>query len=84
MEIDTHRSLSDKYKQMFYLAATGFYSGDDLAKMFDYRHGKNLNSDFNRNLGYPLKSYLELEDDDRVGITSLRRILFKKGYLVSL
>jgi len=41
---------------------------------------KNLNADFNKNLGSHLKDYLEL--DERVGITSLRRILFKKGYCV--
>jgi len=37
-------------------------------------------ADFNKNLGSHLKDYLEL--DERVGITSLRRILFKKGYCV--
>ena len=80
---DKQRSLSDKYKVMFYLAATGLYSADDLAEMFKHRH-KNLNADFNKNLGVYLKLYLELDDDERVGITSLRRILFRKGYFVHI
>ena len=74
--------LSDKYKEIFYRAATGLYSADDLAEMFNHSSGKNLNADFNKNLGSHLKDYLEL--DERVGITSLRRILFKKGYLVDI
>jgi hypothetical protein len=77
------RSLSDKYKAMFYLAATGLYSAEDLAEMFDHS-SKNLNADFNKNLGGYLKLCLELDDDERVGITSLRRILFKKGYFVDI
>jgi hypothetical protein len=76
--------LSDKYREMFYLAATGLYSADDLAEMFNHSSGKNLNSDFNKYLGANLKLYLELDDSDRLGITSLRRILFKKGYLVDI
>jgi hypothetical protein len=77
------RFLSEKYKIIFYLAATGLFSADDLAEMFN--HGqKNLNADFNKNLGSHLKDYLELDDSDRLGITSLRRILFKKGYLVDI
>jgi hypothetical protein len=76
--------LSDKYREMFYLAATGLYSADDLAEMFKHSSGKNLNSDFNRYLGANLKLYLELDDSDRLGITSLRRILFKKGYCVDI
>ena len=75
--------LSEKYKIIFYLAATGLYSADDLAKMFNHSP-KNLNADFNKNLGFHLKDYLELDDSDRLGITSLRRILFKKGYLVDI
>ncbi len=85
-EIEQHliqRSLSDKYKAMFYLAATGLYSAEDLAEMFDHS-SKNLNADFNKNLGGYLKLYLGLDYDERVGITSLRRILFKKGYLVDI
>jgi len=76
--------LSDKYRGMFYLAATGLYSADDLAEMFNHSSGKNLNADFNKNLGSHLKDYLELDDSDRLGITSLRRILFKKGYCVDI
>jgi hypothetical protein len=76
--------LSDKYREMFYLAATGLYSADDLAKMFNHSSGKNLNADFNKNLGSYLKLYLDLDDSERVGITSLRRILFKKGYCVDI
>jgi hypothetical protein len=76
--------LSDKYREMFYLAATGLYSADDLAKMFNHSSGKNLNADFNKNLGSYLKLYLDLDDSERVGITSLRRILFKKGYLLDI
>jgi hypothetical protein len=75
--------LSDKYKEIFYRAATGLYSADDLAEMFNHSP-KNLNSDFNKYLGANLKLYLELDDSERVGITSLRRILFKKGYLVDI
>jgi hypothetical protein len=77
------RSLSNKYRTMFYLAATGFYSAEDIAEMFKHSH-KNLNADFNKNLGVYLKLYLELDEDERVGITSLRRILFKRGYLVDI
>ena len=78
------RFLSEKYKIIFYLAATGLFSADDLAEMFKHSSGKNLNSDFNRYLGANLKLYLELDDSDRLGITSLRRILFKKGYCVDI
>ncbi len=74
--------LSEKYKIIFYLAATGLFSADDLAEMFNHSSGKNLNADFNKNLGSYLKLYLDLDDSERVGITSLRRILFKKGYCV--
>jgi hypothetical protein len=74
--------LSDKYKEIFYRAATGLFSADDLAEMFNHSSGKNLNSDFNKYLGSHLKDYLEL--DERVGITSLRRVLFKKGYCVDI
>ncbi len=77
------RSLSDKYKLIFYLTTTGLYSAEDLAEMFNH-NSKNLNADFNKNLGVYLKLYLELDDDERVGITSLRRILFKKGYFVDI
>jgi hypothetical protein len=77
------RFLSDKYKAMFYLAATGLYSAEDMAKMFGHS-SKNLNADFNKNLGGYLKLCLELDDDERVGITSLRRILFKKGYFLDI
>jgi hypothetical protein len=76
--------LSEKYKIIFYLAATGLFSADDLAEMFNHSSGKNLNSDFNRYLGANLKLYLELDDSESVGITSLRRILFKKGYCVDI
>jgi hypothetical protein len=75
------RSLSDKYKAMFYLAATGLYSADDLAEMFKHS-SRNLNADFNKNLSCFVKLYFGLDDDERVGITSLRRILFRKGYCV--
>jgi hypothetical protein len=76
--------LSEKYKIIFYLAATGLFSADDLAEMFNHSSGKNLNSDFTRYLGANLILYLELDDSERVGITSLRRILFKKGYCVDI
>jgi len=76
--------LSEKYKIMFYLAATGLYSADDLAEMFNHSSGKNLNGDFNRYIGDNLKPFLDLHESDRLGITSLRRILFKKGYLVDI
>jgi len=76
--------LSEKYEILFYLAATGLYSADDLAEMFNHSSGKNLNADFNKNLGSHLKLYLDLDDSDRLGITSLRRILFKKGYLLDI
>ena len=76
--------LSDKYKEIFYRAATGLYSADDLAEKFNHSSGKNLNADFNKNLGDNLKPYLDLAESDRLGITSLRRILFKKGYLVDI
>ena len=73
--------LSDKYNEIVYRAATGLYSADDLAEKFNHSSGKNLNADFNKNLGSYLKLYLDLDESERVGITSLRRILFNKGYL---
>ena len=73
--------LSEKYQIIFYLAATGLYSADDLAEMFNHSSGKNLNGDFNRYIGDNLKPFLDLHESDRLGITSLRRILFNKGYL---
>jgi len=76
--------LSDKYKEIFYRAATGLYSADDLAEMFNHSSGKNLNADFNKNLGDNLKPSLDLDESGRLGITSLRRILFKKGYFVDI
>ena len=76
--------LSARYTIIFYLAATGLFSADDLAEMFNLSSGKNLNADFNKNLGSHLKLYLDLDDSDRLGITSLRRILFKKGYCVDI
>ncbi len=75
--------LSEKYKIMFYLAATGLYSADDLAEMFNHSQ-KNLNGDFNRYIGDNLKPSLDLDESGRLGITSLRRILFKKGYFVDI
>jgi len=75
------RLLSDKYKAMFYLAATGLYSAEDLAEKFKHS-SKNLNADFNKNIGMHLKLYFEL--DERVGITSLRRILFRKDYFIDI
>jgi hypothetical protein len=78
------KPLSEKYKIIFYLAAAGLFSADDLAEMFNHSSGKNLNADFNKNLGSHLKDYLELDDSDRLGITSLRRILFNKGYFVDI
>ena len=73
--------LSEKYTIIFYLAATGLFSADDLAEKFNHSSGKNLNGDFNKNLGDNLKPFLDLHESDRLGITSLRRILFNKGYL---
>jgi hypothetical protein len=75
------RPLPEKYEIIFYLAAAGLYSADDLAEKFNHSSGKNLNTDFNKNLGDNLKRYLDLAESDRLGITSLRRILFNKGYL---
>ncbi|MGK7879522.1 MAG: hypothetical protein AB4060_05410 [Crocosphaera sp.] len=72
-------SISEKYKIIFYLATTGTYSAEDIAKTFNHSP-KNINSDFNKNLGQYLKLYFELEDNERVGITSLRRWMFKQGY----
>ncbi len=76
--------LSAKYKIIFYLAATGLFCADDLAEMFNHSSGKNLNVDFNKNLGDNLKPSLDLDESGRLGITSLRRILFKKGYFVDI
>ena len=79
--------LSEKYKIMALLAATGLYSADDLAEKFNHSSGKNLNTDFNHNIGDRLKLHWELErikPPVRVGITSLRRVLFKKGYFVDI
>jgi hypothetical protein len=77
------RPLSKKYKVMYYLASTGLYAAKQLAEMFVHSK-KNINADFNKNLGVYLKLYLELDDDERLGITSLRRILFLKGYVVKI
>jgi hypothetical protein len=78
------RPLPEKYEIIFYLAAAGLYSADDLAEKFNHSSGKNLNTDFNKNLGDNLKRYLDLAESDRLGITSLRRILFNKGYFVDI
>jgi len=51
--------LSDKYKEIFYRAAAGLYSADDLAEMFNHSSGKNLNSDFNKYLGANLNWSLD-------------------------
>lgn len=76
-------SISEKYQAAYYLAATGNYSAEDLALMLGHK-SENLNADFNKNLGVHLKSYFELDDDERVGITSLRRLLFQKGFLFDI
>lgn len=72
-------SISEKYKTIFYLATTGIYSAEDIAKIANHSP-KNIHGDFNKNLGQYLRLYFELEDKERVGITSLRRLMFKKGY----
>ncbi len=71
-------SISEKYKTIFYLATTGIYSAEDIAKIANHSP-KNIHADFNKNLGQYLRLYFEL-DNERVGITSLRRLMFKKGY----
>ncbi|MCA2654077.1 hypothetical protein [Microcystis sp. M061S2] len=76
--------LSEKYTIIFYLAATGLFSADDLAEKFNHSSGNNLNGDFNRYIGDNLKPFLDLHESDRLGITSLRRILFKKDYFVDI
>jgi hypothetical protein len=76
------RSLCEKYKKIFYLASTGHFSADDLAQIFNHSSGNNLNSDFNKNLGTYLRQHFNLSE--RVGITSLRRILFRQGYFVDI
>ncbi|EAZ90219.1 hypothetical protein [Crocosphaera chwakensis] len=48
------RSLSEKYKAIFYLSATGLFSAEDLAEIFNH-NPKNLNGDFNKNFGDYLK-----------------------------
>ena len=78
-----HFSISEKYKAIYYFAATGNYSAEELAEMFGH-NSRNMNADFNKNLAIHLKSYFELDDDERVGITSLRRFLFKRGYLMDI
>lgn len=76
-------TISDKYKLIFFLASSGCFSAPEIAKEFD-QSPKNMNTDFNKNLGQHLKLYFDLEENERVGITSLRRLLFKKGYLKKL
>ena len=76
-------SISPKYQAIFYFAATANYSAEDLAQMFAHSR-KNINSDFSKNLGEYLKSHFDLDDQERIGITSLRRFLFKKGFLINI
>ncbi|MEL4894199.1 hypothetical protein [Crocosphaera sp. Alani8] len=71
--------IIEKYEIIFYLSLTGLYNAEDIAEIFGHSP-KNINADFNKNLGHYIRSYLELEDTDRVGITSIRRILYKAGY----
>ncbi|MDJ0601681.1 MAG: hypothetical protein QNJ37_22900 [Crocosphaera sp.] len=73
--------ISAKYEIIFYLAATGLYSAGEIADKFNHSR-KNINSDFAKKLGKYLKLYFGLEEEgERVGVTSLRRFLFKKNYL---
>ena len=76
-------NISTKYRTIFYLAGTGTYSAEDVAQIYDH-NPQNMNSNFNKNLGQYLKVNFDLEENERVGITSLRRLLFKKGYLKKL
>jgi len=76
-------SISLKYQAMYYFASTGNYSAEELAEIFRHKRN-NINADFNKNLGVHLKNYFELGDDERVGITSLRRLLFQKGFLLDI
>lgn len=75
-------SISEKYKIIFYLTTTGLFSAEDIAFVINHSP-QNIHSDFNKNLGQYLKLYFELEDNQRVGITSLRRIMFRQGYMKS-
>jgi hypothetical protein len=79
-EVEKGRHLSDKYRRAFYLATTGCYSADDLAEILGYKP-KNFNSNFNKNLGDHIKTFFNLDDEARLGIASLRRFLFQKGYV---
>ncbi|MDJ0730459.1 MAG: hypothetical protein QNJ33_10765 [Crocosphaera sp.] len=75
--------ISTKYEIIFYRALTGLYSAEDVAKEFNHSL-KNINSDWNKNVGQYLRLYFELQDNERVGITTLRRVLFKQGYMKDL
>jgi uncharacterized lipoprotein YehR (DUF1307 family) len=75
-------SIPDEYIIIFYLALTGFYCAEELAQLFN-QNGRSINSDFNRYLGQYLQDYLKLERNNRLGITSLRRTLYRKGYFIS-
>lgn len=51
-----------------------------MAEILGYKL-KNFNSNFNKNLGDYIKTFFDLDDEARLGITSLRRFLFQKGYV---
>lgn len=76
-------TISDKYQLVFFLASSGCFSAPEIAEKVN-QTPKNMNSEFNKNLGQYLKLYFDLEEKDRLGITSLRRFLFKEGYLKKL
>ena len=76
-------TISDKYQLVFFLASSGCFSAPEIAEKVN-QTPKNMNSEFNKNLGQYLKLYFALEEKDRLGITSLRRFLFKEGYLKKL
>lgn len=78
-------TISDKYKLVFFLASSGCFSAPEIAEVKEIAQSPdNMNSEFNKNLGQYLKQYFDLEENERLGITSLRRFLFKEGYLKKL
>lgn len=70
-------AISEKYKIMIYLALTGLFEIEDVAKITQH-NPRHIKSDFSKQVSEHFKNYyfdIQL-DNKRFGITSLRRTLF--------
>ena len=80
-----NKSFSDINRTLLYLAASGVYNANDIIEMSGRkateREVKNFNTQFNKCIGTHLRNILTVDEDDRLGFTSLRRILHKNGLM---